>query len=149
MNQLDELLAQLGTIKEAMDSCDQTIDALKNSEASVRLEISNFMIDNGIKKKTSPDGKYSASLTTRKSVTIKDKPGMLVWAKLHRQDLLSVDMTATKKEMKNEPGIKQFFQVEDVTGVTVSEVKEKVEIEETPAQFRDRVRAGQELNQNI
>ena len=146
MNQLDELLYDFEDIKESITQATNLLESLKDKEALLKTDIANFMIDNGIERKTSPDGKYSASLTTRKSITVKDKRGLLDWTKLHRQDLLSVDLVATKKEMKSEPDIKQFFQVESVTSVMVSEIKEKVEIEETPAQFRERVRANQDNN---
>lgn len=144
MQELDRLLAELSALKAEQNELGAKVSALLDVEAQVRKDIENYMLDNQVEKKTSPDGKWSASLTVRTRVTVNDKPGLVAYAIEKRTDLLSVDLVRAKSGMKDDPEIKQFFRTEKNTGIIVSEVKEVLKDIETPSQFKERVRAMRE-----
>ena len=140
MNNLEQLLADLSSVKEQTRLAQEVLQPLAEEEARLRSELCAHMLDNGVKVATSPDRNWRVSLSERTSSTLSERDELLKYLLDAKRYLLSPDLVAVKKELKGDGKIAECFTISKEVSLTVSEIKEKAEPEESAADFRERVR---------
>ena len=140
MTTLEQLLADLSSAKEQTRLAQEVLKPLAEEEERLRREVCAYMLDNNVKVATSPDRNWRVSLSERTSSTLSKRDELLKYLLDAKHYLLSPDLVAVKRELKVDRKIAGCFTISKEVSLTVSEIKEKAEPEESAADFRERVR---------